>query len=184
MRRRRRQEEAAAAITLEATSWLEGLGVELQEQVKRHSVLTKQLLQFEARIAMSEKVLCAMRDQLQLGIAESDSALPKDWQPTIKSVKFVGVRLVDACLTLLQERKKLTPQELILGLNAGMFRFRTNSPLREIHAALLRQAMAKKVGGAWVWVGGRKVISMRSDVSKATIQPVEDSSDAATASSL
>ena len=188
MRRRRRQEEAADAFTLEATSWLEGLGVEFQEQVKRHSVLTKHLLQLEARIAMSEKALCAMRDQLQLGIAESDTALPKDWQPTIQSVKFVGVRLtllqerkkLDACLTLLQERKKLTPEDLVLGLNAGMFRFRTNSPLREIHAALLRQAMAKKVGGAWVWVGGRKVISMRSDVSKPIIQPVEDSSDAGT----
>ena len=180
MQRRRRQEKVATAVTLEATSWLEGLGVEFQEQVKRHTFLTKQLLQLEARIAMSEKALCAMRDQLQLGIAESDTALPMDWQPTIQSVKFVGVRLVDACLTLLQERKKLTPEELVLGLNAGMFRFRTNSPLREIHAALLRQAMAKKVGGVWVWVGGRKVISMRSDVSKPMIQPVEDSSDAGT----
>ena len=181
MPKRHHQEEAATAFTLEATSWLEGLGVEFQEQVKRHTVLTKQLLQLEARIAMSEKALCAMRDQLQLGIAESDTALPMDWQPTIQSVKFVGVRLVDACLTLLQERKKLTPEELVLGLNAGMFRFRTNSPLREIHAALLRQAMAKKVGGAWVWDGGRKIISMRSDVRKPMIQPVEDSSDAGTA---
>ena len=180
MRKRRPQKEAVAAVTLEATSWLEGMAVEFQEQVKRHSLLTKQLLQLEARIAMSEKALCAMRDQLQLGIAESDTALPKDWEPTIQSVKFVGIRLVDACLTLLQERKKLTPQELVLGLNAGMFRFRTNSPLREIHAALLRQGMAKKVGGAWVWLGGRQVISMRSNVSKPTTQPVEDSSDAGT----
>ncbi len=180
MRRKRRQEDVAAEATLEATSWLEGLAVEFQEQVKRHSALTKQLLQLDARITMSEKALCAMRDQLQLGIAESDSVLPRDWEPTIQSVRFVGVRLVDACLTLLQERKRLTPQELILGLNAGMFRFRTNSPLREIHAALLKQRMARKLGGAWVWVGGREVISMRSDLSGATTQPVEDSSDADT----
>lgn len=176
----RRKKETVAAVTLEATSWLEGLAVEFQEQVERHSVLTKQLLQLEARIAMSEKALCAMRDQLQLGISECDTALPKDWQPTIQSVKFVGVRLVDACLTLLQERKKLTPQELVLGLNAGMFRFRTNSPLREIHAALLRQTMAKKIGGAWVWVGGHRVILMRSDARTPTVHPVKDSSDAGT----
>jgi len=83
-------------------------------------------------------------------------------------VRFVGVRLVDACHALLQERNKMTTAELLKELNAGMYRFRTNSPLREIHAALLKQRRAKKVGDQWIWVGGGEQIPMRLRVQPVT----------------
>ena len=75
-------------------------------------------------------------------------------QTVFNKIRFVGVRLADACQALLQEKKKLTPEQLLSALNDGMYRFRTNSPLREIHAALLKQTWADKVGAAYVWKGG------------------------------
>lgn len=140
-------------ISTEANAFLNGLYREFREQAKRYHDLTAELLSLEARIELAEKTLCLTRDHLAMTIARTDSSTPRDWDEALRSTRFVGVRLADACMALLQENKKMTPQEILVGLNKAMFRFRTNSPLREIHAALLRQNFAKKVGPSWVWTG-------------------------------
>lgn len=109
------------------------------------------LLALEARVELAEKTVSLTRDHLMTEIERSDSSTPRDWVSTLNNFRFVGSRLVDACMTVLEEGKRMTPQEILVALNRGMFRFRTSSPLREIHAALLRQSFAKKEDSVWVW---------------------------------
>lgn len=154
---------------LEATSFLRGVFVEFQQQKERYANMTAGLLSLEARTELAEKTLCLTRDHLAMSIEKTDSAIPHDWTKILNSVRFVGMRLADACIALLKEHGKMTPKEILSALNSGMFRFRTNSPLREIHAALLRQNSAKRVGNAWVWTGTKEQIPMRFRVLKREI---------------
>jgi hypothetical protein len=153
----------ATVATHEAQSWIDGLFQEFSRHVDRYNELTGLQLSLQARLELSEKTLCLTRDHLASAIAQAGAAgAPCNWKPLFNEVRFVGVRLVDACTTLLQEQKKLTSEQILKGLNAGMFRFRTNSPLREIHAALIQQRRrTKKVGDTYVWLGGEEQIPMR-----------------------
>lgn len=139
--------------TTEATAYLGGLFGEFQEQTKKYHSLTHHLLSLEAQIELAEKTLCLMRDHLAMAIEKTEGALPNDWEKVLHKVRFVGVRLADACNVLLQGKKKLTPEQLLHELNDGMYRFRTNAPLREIHAALLKQTFVEKRGSIYVWLG-------------------------------
>ena len=161
----------ATETALEATSFLHGLFHEFQQQKQRYAGLAGELLSLEARIELVEKTLCLTRDHLAMSINKTDSAIPRDWAMVLSSVRFVGMRLADACLTLLRENQKMTPKEIVCGLNTGMFRFRTSSPQREIHAALLRQTSVKRVGNYWTWVGDGEQIKMRFRVVKAGDSP-------------
>src|SRR5262249_1895110 len=74
----------------------------------------------------------------------------------------------------LREHKRLTREELLEELNHGMFRFRTSSPLREIHAALLRHPHVKKTGHTYIWnAPPEKQIPMRLRVAKAESIPAK-----------
>jgi hypothetical protein len=149
--------------TFESTSYLRGLFNEFQHQVLRYRELTGELLGLEARIELCEKMLCLTRDHLALAISQTQDAMPRDWSSVLKSARFVGVRLADACAACLQEQNRMTPEELLDRLNKGLFRFRTNSPLREIHAALLRFPDIKRSGRMYLWIGSpmEKQIPMR-----------------------
>lgn len=157
--------------TNEATSYLGGLFAAFHEQTQQYAQLTSQLLHLEARIELAEKTLSLTRDHLNMTINQTDSAAPHAWDKVLLSVRFVGVRLADACTALLKEKKKLTPDELLSGLNSGMYRFRTNSPLREIHAALLKQSSVKRVGQYWLWSGTAEQLPLRLRVVKAAAKP-------------
>jgi hypothetical protein len=153
-----------AHTTYESTSYLQGLFTEFKEQTQKYNSLTGQLLSLEARIELAEKTLCLTRDHFAMTIAKTQDSVPNDWSKVLNTVRFVGVRLADACAKSLQEHKKLTPEQLLRDLNDGMFRFRTNSPLREIHAALLRHPYVKRNGaGAYIWVAppAEKQLPMR-----------------------
>lgn len=169
---------------LEATFFLRGLFAEFQQQKERYANMTGALLSLEARIELTEKTLCLTRDHLAMSIEKTDSAIPNDWAEILNSVRFVGMRLADACMSLLKKHGKLTPKEILSALNSGMFRFRTSSPLREIHAALLRQNSAKRVGNAWVWTGTREQIPMRFRVLKREMVEDLNQSDASAATAV
>lgn len=139
--------------TTEAAAFLGGLFGEFKEQTEKYHHLNARLLALEAQVELAEKTLCLIRDHLELTISKTEGAPPRDWETEFHKVRFVGVRLADACKALLQEKKKLTPDQLLDGLNEGMFRFRTNSPLREIHAALIRPTFAVKKGNTYHWIG-------------------------------
>ena len=145
--------DSSHLISTESNAYLNGLFSELVQQMNRYGELTRGLLSLQARIELAEKTLCLTRDHLAMSIQNTDSATPREWGPILSGVRFAGVRLADACAMLLQEKKRATPEELLIGLNKSMYRFRTNSPLREIHAALLRQSFAKREGKTWVWTG-------------------------------
>ena len=161
--------------THESTAYLQGLFNAFQEHVAEYNAMTAHLLEMEARIELAEKTLSLTRDHLNMTINQTEGAAPHEWDKVLNSVRFVGVRLADACMALLQEstQKKLTPDELLNQLNHGMFRFRTNSPLREIHAALLKQSSVKRSGSHWVWTGKAEQLPLRLRVMKATPQTIE-----------
>jgi hypothetical protein len=152
-------------ISAESSSFLNALYQELNVQATKYKQLTRSLLDLEARVDLAEKTMCLTRDHLMSAIDRSDSAAPYDWSATLKQFRFVGVRLADACMALLKENQKMTAQEIFIGLNEGMYRFRTSAPLREIHAALLRQNFAKKdEDQSWVWTGTDEESPMRPQV--------------------
>lgn len=139
-------------ISAEAQSYLHALYQEFHEQTLKYRGLTRELLNLEARVELAEQTVRLTRDHLAAAIERSDSTDPIDWLSIFNQFRFVGVRLAEACLTLLKENRRMTAQELVIGLNQGLFRFRTSSPMREIHAALLRQSSVKKEDQHWVWV--------------------------------
>jgi hypothetical protein len=145
--------EKPRAFTSESTSYLSGLYQEFQEQIQKYHSLTRDLLSLEARVDLAEKTMCLTRDHLEMTIKSTDCAMPHDWDSALKEVRFAGVRLADACIALLQEDHKLTPEKLLEKLNHGMYRFRTNSPLREIHASLIKQPSVERNGKYYVWEG-------------------------------
>ncbi len=146
-----------AVQTTESTAYLQGLYTEFVMQKDRYHDLTANLREIEARLELAEKMLSLVRDHLAASITKTEFAEPHDWKDTLRGVRFVGVRLMDACVELLRAHKKMTGAEMVAALNEGMFRFRTNSPLREIHAALMRQQRrVKKTDDGWKWVGTDK----------------------------
>jgi hypothetical protein len=159
-------------VTTESTAYLGGLMKQFREQSNRYHQLTGHLLSIQAQIELTEKTLSLTRDHLAMVIQRTEFAHPNDWETVLRSVRFVGVRLADACSVLLQEHKKLSPEQILGGLNEGMFRFRTSSPLREIHAALLRQSFAKKSGKQYVWLGtAQRQIPLRMRVIESPVTP-------------
>ena len=146
--------------TLEVSSYLDSMFAGFREQLSNYLQLIRELRGLEARIELAEKTVCLTRDHFTMMLEQSDSVGPHDWSQLAKA-QFVGKRLVDACLELLRERKRLKPEELRDALNRGSFRFRTTSPLREIHAALLRQkTISREENGDWVYVGEQEPIRL------------------------
>jgi hypothetical protein len=170
----------STTCTHETNSYIDSVFQEFRANVVRYMQLIGQELALQARLELAEKTLCLTRDHLQMTIGAAGCAAHHlDWSAAFNEVRFAGVRLVDACMTLLQERGKLTPQEMLTALNAGLFRFRTSSPLREIHAALMKQRRVKRIGDAYVWAGGGEQISLRLKVVKDTV-PQETASPTGT----
>ena len=143
--------------TLETNAYLAGLVQDLQENFNKVIQLTAHLRQTEARMELAEKHLCLTRDHLALAIAEAEDFSPSDWEGLFEKTRFVGVRLADACAVILQDRKKLVPEELLRALNHGNYRFRTSAPLREIHAALIKHPHVERdQEGNYVWTAPRE----------------------------
>ena len=137
--------------SIEATYFLAGLMGEFTRQCAHYKQLTGQMAALGARLDLAEKTVSLTRDHLKAMIEQTDTVTPTDWDTVFQTVRFVGLRLVDACVALLKEHKRMSSKDLVQALNHGMFRFRTNAPLRETHAALLRHPSIRKEGDDWIW---------------------------------
>ena len=138
-------------VTLESVAYVKGVYHAFHMQTHEYEDLTQQLLSLEGQIALAEKQLQVARDYLCVVIEKTPGVVPPNWDETLQSVRFVGIRLVDACLQLLREKNEMTTTELIEGLNHGMYRWRTSSPAREMNAALLRQKSVKRQDDTWFY---------------------------------
>jgi hypothetical protein len=145
-------------MTLESGAYLDGLFRDFAEQVNRYKHLTAGLMQLEARLGLAEKTLCLTRDHLEMALHSTEGSESRlhQFQKDAANVQFVGMRLTDACTVVLREHKKMTPEKLLDAINEGTFRFKTNSPLREIHAALLRHPHVERRGSSYVWTGPKE----------------------------
>ncbi|SRR6266849_2597811 len=139
--------------TLESGAYLNGLFKDFAEQLHRYQALSANLMEIEARLELAEKTLCLTRDHLDMALktTEGSESRLREFKKESAKVQFVGMRLMDACTTVLKEHRKLTPEKLLDAINEGTFRFRTNAPLREIHAALLRHPHVNREGNHYIW---------------------------------
>jgi hypothetical protein len=140
------------APAVERMGFVEGLFQELKHQLGRHLDVVSQLALLQGRVEITERTLALTRDHLMDALGQTDEDVPQDWQEVLNEVRFVGVRLGDACVGILRRRETLTTQEIADELNKGQFRFRTNTPLKEVTAALLRQPRVKRQDDRWVYL--------------------------------
>lgn len=146
--------KAKLSPTTEAGAFLDGLYTEFVLQSNKYHDLTAALLAMGARVELAEKQLCLTRDHLAMMVNKTDCpVMPHNWAATLERVRFVGYRLVDACLEVIEQKGNVSSKELLEALNVGMYRFRTNTPFREIHAALLRQTNVERTEDGWKWLG-------------------------------
>lgn len=145
-------------ITLESGAYLEGLFKDFGEQVERYKGLTGHAMEIEARLQLAEKTLSLTREHLEMALKTTEGCEKrfKQFQEESWGVRFVGMRLTDVCTAVLKEHNKITPAKLLDAINEGTFRFRSNSPLREIHAALLRHPHVKREGAYYIWNAPRE----------------------------
>lgn len=143
-------------MTLEPWAYLSGVFQEFEGQRKHNFELIRGLMTLRGKVELSEKNLSTTRDHLAMLIDKAEVPIPKEWKQALASVRFVGWRLADACVVLLQEKRELTFEPLLDLLNSGNYRFRTTSPLREIHAAVLRHPHIQREGNLWKWTGPEK----------------------------
>lgn len=143
-------------VTLEPWAYLQGVYDEFTGQRERHSGLIAHLMEVQAKVELSEKNLTTTRDHLAALLENAEVPTPKEWTEALAGVRFVGSRLADACVAVLREHRRLTFEQLLGKLNFGGYRFRTTSPLREIHAAVLRHPHIKRDGELWTWAGPEK----------------------------
>lgn len=142
------------ARQLETAAYFSGLYEEVHDQYQRYQTLTKELMALESRIELAERQMALTRDYLAMIVAKIPGSVPEEIEGHMKAVRFVGVRLADACLQLLQEKREMTVDELVTALGSGMYRFRTSVPTREIWAALMRQSKKiTKEGDKIKWKG-------------------------------
>ena len=140
--------------TNETHGYLSGVYADFNEQVSKYVELVNHLHFVQARVELAEKNLSNTREHFAGVIAKcKDSVLPQDWSMTLARAKFVGVRLSEACMGLLKEHRRLSPQRLLEALNRGQYRWKTPTPFREIHGALIKQAWAAREGDDYVWIG-------------------------------
>src|SRR2546425_984880 len=111
--RQRLERERSDIQTTESTAYLRGLYAEFETQVVRYHELTAHMRELEARVELAEKTLSLTRDHLAAMIDKTEFAAPKDWAKTLNTVRYVGVRLMDACVGLLRTQGKLTLQEMV-----------------------------------------------------------------------
>lgn len=137
--------------TTERVGFVNGLFEELQEQLEKFLTLVQELAVIQARVQVVEQNLEATRNMIHAQLNDTEEETPEDWEESLQKVRFVGVRLGDACVQVLKERKVLTTDELRRLLDYGQFRFRTGFPLREMNAALLRHPRIHRKGDTWTY---------------------------------
>lgn len=139
--------------TNESLGYLHGLFQEFNEQLQKYSRLVGEQMALQARVELSEKNLRVTRDHFTLAIERTEGVPLMDWTETLALARFVGERLSDACIALIKDKKRISNVELLRQLNDGQYRFRTNTPYREIHGALLKQPSVVREGEDWLWTG-------------------------------
>jgi hypothetical protein len=144
--------------TLESSAYLEGLFDDFEQQMNRYKSLTAHLMGLEARLDLAEKTLSLTRDHLKIALQDTEGSKNYHARFLLESakVRFIGTRLSDACEQVMAQHKKMTTEKLLDAINEGTFRFRTKSPLREIHAALMKHPHIRRVGNYYIWAGPKE----------------------------
>jgi hypothetical protein len=147
---------AQPTASLEELSFMNGLYREFIDEKHRYHQLTAALMEAQGRVELAEGRLRLTRDHMLNRFSRAPMLAPQNWREEFLNVRFVGVRVGDACLSVLAEEGKATTEGLVQALNEGGFRFRTNAPAREVHAALIRQPQVTKKRNEWVFTGERE----------------------------
>ena len=122
---------------------------ELRERAERHAAAAAGAALLERRIARGERRLAAAGEHL-LAVLEADGIdAPAGWRDALLRARMAGASAGKACAIMLQEHGPLTTAGLKTMLERAGFRFRGATPLREIHAALIRNSRVRRDGDRW-----------------------------------
>ena len=94
--------EIPNTTTLESNAYLSGMLNEFQAEVGHYQELSGKIMEFEARLELTEKKLSLIREHLAMAIRTTEgshSSMFAQFVDMSSKVRFVGVRLVDACTT-------------------------------------------------------------------------------------
>ena len=148
-----RSRPSSEGPTYERTSFIRGLITEFEQQTKRYVDAVGKLQEAQAHVALAERMVVATRDAVREFMEDTgDEIVPPNWEDILDTVRFVRVRITDACVELLRDRGPRDTNELVTLLNSGQFRFNTPTPRREVHASLINQKRARRVDGKWEYV--------------------------------
>ena len=140
--------------SIERQGYVQGLFLEMNTLLAHYQGLVEQISELQARIMITERNLCLTREHIRMVLGKTDEEVPTDWEDALNKIRFVGARLGDACVQIIQEKETgATLQEIVDLLNLGQYRFRTGTPLREVNAALLRQPNVLKKDDCWLYRG-------------------------------
>lgn len=135
-----------------------GVFKEFKAQAESYTDVLRQLAELEGRLQMMQSTISRARAAFAEHVGgwndtsnPYETKIPKDWQDVWASIRFVGKRLGDAAVEVLQESQEpLDTHSIRWKLTYGGYRFRTANPDREVHAALLRVRDAERLGDKWI----------------------------------
>ena len=123
---------------------------ELRERAERYAAAAAEAERLERRIAQGERRLAAAGEHLLSALEADGAEAPAAWRSALLRARMAGASAGEACAILLAEHGPLTTSGLRTELERAGFRFRGATPLREIHAALIRNSRVRRDGARWV----------------------------------
>ena len=123
---------------------------ELRERAERHAAAVAEAERLERGVAQGERRLAAAGKHLLSALEAEGIDAPAGWRDALLRARMAGASAGEACAILLEEHGPATTAGLKTMLERSGFRFRSATPLREIHAALIRNARVRRDGALWV----------------------------------
>ena len=127
-----------------------GMFAELRERAERHAAAAAEAERLERVVAHGERRLAAAGEHLLAVLEAEGMEAPAGWRDALLRARMAGASAGEACAILLEEHGPATAAGLKTMLERAGFRFRGAAPLREIHAALIRNSRVRRDGGLWV----------------------------------
>jgi hypothetical protein len=81
----------------------------------------------------------------------SEGVIPLELSHVLETVQYLGFSLKAACRWVLEGFGAASAEEIADRLEEGGFQFKSDVPVREVHAALLKQPWAKKNQETGMW---------------------------------
>jgi hypothetical protein len=133
--------ELAEAVAEEKLAW-DRARIELERARSQYEFAERRL------VLAKERFYLELRAHPE---PQSEGLLPRDLDEVISSVQYMGDSIKSACKWVLGAWMAASSEEIADRLEEGGFQFKSDVPVREVHAALMKQPWAKKNQATGMW---------------------------------